>query len=117
VAVLDAVVGRQTDFIVAADGRIMHALAVIYILRAMPGVEQFKIIQPAIDHLQVQIVAGPQWHEGAIRQIVEGLQARLGASLRVDLGMVDAIAPEASGKHRYVVSHVRLDTALSGAVA
>ena len=116
-AVLDAVVGRQTDFIVAADGRIMHALALIYVLRAIPGVAQFKVIQHAVDRLEVQVVPGPQWDERAAGALVEGLRARLGQSLAVELTLQDAIAPEASGKHRYVVSRVPLDGALAQAGA
>lgn len=105
-AVLDAVVGRQTDFIVAADGRIMHALALIYVLRAVPGIGQFKLIQHAIDRLEVQIVPDARWSGAAGQAVEAGLRARLGPALRVELRMQDAIAPEASGKHRYVVSHV-----------
>lgn len=115
--VLDAVIGRQTDFIVAADGRIMHALAVIYVLRAIPGVGQFKVIQHAIDRLEVLVVPDSTWDDDRARMVAEGLRARLGASLAVDLKRVDAIAPEASGKHRYVVSHVRLADALAQAAA
>lgn len=116
-AVLDTVVGRQTDFIVARDGRIMHALAVIYVLRAVPGVEQFKVVQPAIDQLEVQVVAGPHWSDAAASAVVAGLRARLGDSLRVDVRLVAAVSPEASGKHRYVVSHVRLAESLAEAAA
>jgi phenylacetate-CoA ligase len=112
-AVLDAVVGRQTDFIVAADGRIMHALAVIYVLRAIPGVAQFKLIQHAIDRLEVQVVPDARWNDAACEAVHEGLRARLGPALNIDLKLLDAIAPEASGKHRYVVSHVPLQGALS----
>lgn len=115
--VLGAVVGRQTDFIVAADGRIMHALALIYVLRAIPGVGQFKLIQHAIDRLEVQVVPDAGWNEAASDAVVRGLRARLGADLEVDLRMVNAIAPEASGKHRYVVSHVPLHAALAQAAA
>lgn len=113
--VLDAVVGRQTDFIVAADGRVMHALALIYVLRAIPGVAQFKLIQHAVDRIEVQVVPGMQWNASAADAVVHGLRARLGESLAVDLKLQDAIAPEASGKHRYVVSHVPLDGALAQA--
>ena len=115
--VLDAVVGRQTDFVVAADGRIMHALALIYVLRAIPGVAQFKLIQHAVDRLEVQIVADAHWNERAREALLEGLRERLGATLSVDLKLLETIAPEASGKHRYVVSHVPLQGALSQAVA
>jgi len=115
--VLDAVVGRQTDFIVAADGRIMHALAVIYVLRAIPGVGQFKLIQHAVDRLEVQVVPDARWNEAASDSVIQGLRARLGAGVEIDLKLMDAIAPEASGKHRYVVSHVPLQGALAQAAA
>ncbi|MBW8371337.1 MAG: phenylacetate--CoA ligase family protein [Thiobacillus sp.] len=115
-AVLDAVVGRQTDFIVAADGRIMHALAVIYVLRAIPGVGQFKLIQHAVDRLEVLIVPDARWDDAARAAVIDGLRARLGTVLEVDLKLLDVIAPEASGKHRYVVSHVSLHGALAQAV-
>lgn len=106
--VLDAVVGRQTDFIVAPDGRIMHALAVIYVLRAVPGVAQFKLIQHALDRIEVWIVPDARWSGAARDAILQGLHARLGADVAIELKLQDGIAPEASGKHRYVVSHVRL---------
>ena len=115
--VLDAVVGRQTDFIVAADGRIMHALALIYVLRAIPGVAQFKLIQHAVERLEVQVVPDARWDEAAGAAVVQGLRARLGQGVAVDLRLLGAIAPEASGKHRYVVSHVPLQGALAQAAA
>jgi phenylacetate-CoA ligase len=66
--VIAEVTGRQTDFVVAADGRVMHALAVIYVLRAVPGIAQFKCIQHALDRMEVQIVPDAGWNEApAIR--------------------------------------------------
>lgn len=115
--VLDAVIGRQTDFIVAADGRIMHALAVIYVLRAIPGVGQFKLIQHAVDRMEVLVVPDARWNEDARAAVIQGLRARLGPTLNVDLKLQDAIAPEASGKHRYVVSYVPMQGGLAQAVA
>jgi len=115
--VLDAVVGRQTDFIVAADGRIMHALAVIYVLRVIPGVAQFKLIQHAVDQLEVLVVPDERWNDTAREAVLNGLRARLGITLKINLKLLDAIAPEASGKYRYVVSHVPLQSALAHAVS
>lgn len=112
-AVLDTVVGRQTDFIVAPDGRIMHALAVIYVLRAVPGVAQFKLIQHALDRIEVLVVPDTRWSDAARDAVLQGLQARLGESVQFDLKLQDTIAPEKSGKHRYVVSHVRLQGGLA----
>jgi phenylacetate-CoA ligase len=115
--VIAEVTGRQTDFVVAADGRVMHALAVIYVLRAVPGIAQFKCTQHALDRMEVQIVPNAGWNEAAHAAVVAGLRARLGDALHVEVRMLDEILPEASGKHRYVVSHVPLAGALKQAVA
>ena len=49
--------------------------------------------------------------------VVDGLHARLGETLKVEMRMLDEIPPEASGKHRYVVSHVPLAETLKHATA
>lgn len=115
--VIAEVTGRQTDFVVAADGRVMHALAVIYVLRAVPGIAQFKCVQHALDRMEVQIVPDAGWNDGSRHAVVAGLQARLGEALKVELRILDDIAPEASGKHRYVVSHVPLAETMKQAAA
>ncbi len=115
--VIAEVTGRQTDFVVAADGRVMHALAVIYVLRAVPGISQFKCVQHAIDRMEVMIVPDAGWNEVARNAVVEGLHARLGETLKVDVRVMDEIPPDASGKHRYVVSHVPLAETLKQAAA
>lgn len=110
--VIAEVAGRSTDYVVRADGTIMHALALIYVLRASPGVRGFKCIQHTPTYMQVQIVTGPGWTAEAGLAIEAGLRARLGEDLQVALELRDEIPAEASGKHRYVVSHVALPASL-----
>ncbi|MGE0335673.1 MAG: phenylacetate--CoA ligase family protein [Gammaproteobacteria bacterium] len=104
--VIAEVVGRHTDFVVAADGTIMHALAVIYVLRATEGVAQFKCVQHSLRDFEVQVVPDSAWESDAAARIACGLKARLGEAVHVDVRCVDHIPAEPSGKHRYVVSHV-----------
>lgn len=115
--VIGEVMGRSTDFIVRPDGTIMHALAVIYVLRAIEGVGEFKIIQRTTDHLEVMVCTGPGWQEDSRRRIVAGLRQRMASEVRVDVHLVGKIAPEASGKHRYVVSQVPLPGRLFSTVS
>lgn len=115
--VIAEVVGRRTDFLVGADGTVMHALAGIYVLRATEGVAEFKLIQHDRLHLEVLVVAGMHWASDNARAIEAGLRRRLGTEIRVEVRVVESIAPEASGKHRYVVSHVPLDAELAVAVS
>lgn len=106
--------GRTTDFIVAQDGTLMHGLALIYAVRNLPGVEQFKIIQHNVDRVEVQIVPNSAFDGTAERSIVDDFRARLGSGARIEVLRVAEIAREKSGKYRYVVSHVARAEAARG---
>ena len=111
--VIGEVAGRSTDFVTRSDGTIMHALAVIYVLRATEGVAEFKFIQHEIDAVEILVVPDSRWKTEAKAKIILGIQARMGSDIRVDIRLVEAIPAEASGKHRYVVSHVPLPQELT----
>lgn len=111
--VLGEVTGRTTDFVIRADGTIMHALAVIYVLRAVEGIAEFKFIQHTLRDVEVLVVAAPKWSDVARAEIATGLAARLGADVRISIRLVDSIGAEASGKYRYVVSHVSAQSVLA----
>jgi len=99
--------GRTTDFIVSPDGRWQHALSLIYIVRDIEGVDEFKIIQEEVDDIRVLI----RIHEGIYpkdgnERIVQGFKKRMGDQVKVTIEMVEHIPRDASGKYRYVVSKV-----------
>jgi len=105
--VLSDVQGRTTDFVVAQDGTVMHGLALIYTLRDLPGVERFRIEQVSLDQTIVKIVVGAAFNPTSEDRIVRDFKNRLGEAVDVRIERVDDIANEASGKFRYVVSHVK----------
>jgi len=102
---LKEIQGRTTDFLVARDGTIMHGLALVYILRDLPQVKAFKIVQESLDLTRVQVVTDAPL-ETLRETIVRGFRARLGEGVEVEVEQVEQIAPEKSGKFRYVVSKV-----------
>jgi phenylacetate-CoA ligase len=108
--------GRSTDFVVAADGTVMHGLALIYIVRDLPGVAGFKVVQESLARTKLQLVPGPGFDPDCIARIVAGFRQRLGQAVAVEVELVAEIAPERSGKYRYIVSQV-LDRAPEGPCA
>lgn len=104
--VLERLEGRTTDFVVARDGTLLHGLSLIYVLRDIATVREFRIVQETLDDVVVELVPAEGFGEDEESQIVAQFRARLGAEVRVILRRVDAIAPERSGKFRYVVSRV-----------
>ncbi|MDB5936847.1 MAG: capsule biosynthesis protein CapK [Massilia sp.] len=103
---LKEIQGRSTDFLVAMDGTVMHGLALVYILRDLPVVKSFKIVQESLELTRVQVVADAPLAPSVLQQIEAGFKARLGAAVAIEIEQVDAILPEKSGKFRYVVSKV-----------
>ncbi len=104
--VLKEIQGRTSDFIVAQDGTVLHGLALIYILRDIEDIEEFKIIQHSLQQTEVFIKVVSKLSEKTENQIQEAFKARLGASVEIDIHYVEHIEKEKSGKFRYVVSHV-----------
>lgn len=98
--------GRTTDFVIAQNGTVLHGLALIYVLRDLPGIEAFKIIQESLDKTRVQIVKGDGFLEDAESVIRKGFKERLGAAVCVEVEYCNEIPKEKSGKFRYVVSRV-----------
>lgn len=110
--VLEEVQGRSTDFVTAQDGTLMHGLALIYSVRDLPGVERFKITQESLQRTDVQLVTAPGFRAEDEARIVSDFKARLGQGVEIVIRRVDAIAPERSGKYRYVVSKVAKPSAV-----
>ena len=102
---LKEIQGRTTDFVVAADGTVMHGLALIYILRDLAGLKAFKVIQDSRELTRVLLVTEAGFAPESTALIVKGFQQRLGTDVAVEVALVDDIAPEPSGKFRYIVSH------------
>ena len=102
---LQDIQGRSTDFVVAADGTVMHGLSLVYILRDLPGVKSFKVIQESRAFTRVLLVIDEAFAPDAVALIVSGFKQRLGADVSVAVDLVDTIPAEKSGKFRYIISH------------
>jgi phenylacetate-coenzyme A ligase PaaK-like adenylate-forming protein len=103
---LRAVEGRRTDFLVTPGGRVLHALSAIYILREMPAIREFRIVQEAINRLVLHLVLrqpiGPA-EEASLRV---QFAAVFGSDMRLKIVRTTSLPRTASGKFRYVESQV-----------
>jgi phenylacetate-coenzyme A ligase PaaK-like adenylate-forming protein len=101
---LKSIEGRSNDFLLAKDGRVMHAAAVTYAIRSIPEVEAFQVVQERLEFTRVLVVAHGPWSAERDRAIEADLKARLGEEVTVQVQRVDSIPTESSGKHRFVRS-------------
>ncbi len=104
--VLKEIQGRSTDFVVAHDGTVMHGLSLIYVLRDIPAVAEFKIVQESIELTRVLVRPDSRFCADDETRIRDGLTARLGAGVKIDVELVEQMPAEKSGKFRFVMSKV-----------
>ena len=105
---LKEIKGRTTDFMILADGTVLHSAALAYVMRDMPEVKAFKIIQETLELTRLQVVLESPIDAAVHDKLVLGFRKRLGAGVRIEVEQVEAIQPEKSGKYRYLVSKLDL---------
>lgn len=100
---LTGIEGRKTDMLRTAAGGYAHGLSVIYVLREVPAIREFKIVQgPNLD-LDVSLVLRRELSSAELGKIAGQLKQRIGAEIDVRLNVVERIEPDRSGKYRHVV--------------
>lgn len=105
--VLKSVEGRSTDFIVTPERKVLHGLALIYKVRDTEGVEAFKIVQEDYDLVRLILSVNGNFTPECEVAIRTDWEKRLGGNVRIEVEYRDGIAPEKSGKFRYVESKVQ----------
>jgi phenylacetate-CoA ligase len=105
--VMDVVQGRSTDFLRLPDGTARHALSIIYPLRELSSVRQFRVTQHEDYSLTVDVVParGASMLEESV--IAEAVQPIVGEDVPVSINLVEQLPSSSSGKHRYVTSRVK----------
>lgn len=104
---MDVVSGRATDFLVLPDGTVKHALSIIYPIREMPGVRQFRVVQDADHAVSIEVVVNDGEKRITVEAVAKRVRPILGHDVALDVRFVDRIGDSNSGKHRYVISHVQ----------
>ncbi|MDP3298329.1 MAG: AMP-binding protein [Thermodesulfovibrionia bacterium] len=105
--ILKNIEGRTTDFIITPDGKIMHGLSLVYVLRELEGIKEFKIIQEKPDCFIINIVKDSVFKTENETLIRDGFKKRIGTNIKIVFNYLPKIKAESSGKFRYVVSNIQ----------
>ena len=104
---LERIEGRTADYLVTSDGMLVSGISLTENLATLiPGLEQMQIIQESPGFLRLRIVPGEGFDERSTRVIASLMQKRFGPAMRYEIEFVNEIAPEPSGKFRFVISKV-----------
>lgn len=104
---LDPVTTKAEDVVITPDGRIISPSILTHPFKPFDKLVKSQIIQVATDRIVVKLVAGSGFTDEQRSELVNGLRARLGPVMQIEVAEVDDIPPERSGKFRWVISQVQ----------
>ena len=95
--------GRRTDTLITPDGNRIHGLGVMYVLRVLPAVAVYQVVQDSVDQLQVLVVPRGEPTEAELESpVLEGLRDLFGEAMKIEVKRVAEIPALASGKMRAI---------------
>jgi phenylacetate-CoA ligase len=106
---------KAEDILVAPDGRLISPSVITHPLKPLKGLVRSQFVQEAIDRLRVRLVLDAAPPPDLLDRLRDGLAARIGSGIRIEIEVVDEIPVGPSGKFRWVISRVPLqDKLLAG---
>jgi phenylacetate-CoA ligase len=104
--IIHSLEGRSDECVRLPGGEKVPGIKFILNLRFLTALKEFRIIQESPDSLLVELVKGPGFNAGTIRQVKKEIQRLVGEKLNIKLKMVHSIARGRTGKLRCVVSKI-----------
>ena len=104
---MEHVTGRVADFLIKKDGSRVAGVSLIEnTLTKIPGINQMQLVQESVDSIVVKVVPGPDFQETTRVDLSNYFRNLFGEDVDVELQMVHAILPEASGKYRFSICKI-----------
>jgi len=103
---LERIEGRVLDAIRTPDGRILPGEFFPHMLKDVPGLARFQLVQRRLDQLELSIVRSDGFNDASIAYIRHETAKVLGDSVALDYRFVDDIPLTRSGKRRVTLSEM-----------
>jgi len=100
--ILREVCGRVEDVVVGPDGRQMVRFHGVFV--DQPHIREGQVIQESLTRIRIKVVPTPDYGPADTQDVVQRVQARLGAEIEVIVEQVDSIPRSKAGKYQAVVS-------------
>lgn len=98
--------GRVLDAIRTPAGHVLPGEFFPHMLKDVPGLERFRLVQRQLDRLDLSIVRGPGFDDASLAYIRREVNKVLGDSIELRCNFVDEIPLTPSGKLRVTVSEL-----------
>jgi len=105
--------GRTDDFVTLSDGRVFSPIIWTILMRTIPGIAQYRIVQESKSELTVQLVKDDDFSSKTISQVINAIRKALG-DVQVKTELAEELPRDKTGKLRSVISKVKVKKKNSG---
>ena len=102
---LQTVTGRRLDILTTPDGRSLPGEFFPHILKDLPAIDRYQVVQERADTIAIRIVA-PAWTPADEAWLRREVTAVAGTAIHLDVERVSQIALTAAGKLQVVVNRL-----------
>ena len=110
-SMLRSVEGRDTDIVVTPERKFLVAQFFAVLFEYTEGVDQFQVVQDRLEELNIKVVKNNRFTDADGQRVIDEVRRYAGDAMKINLEYVDYIPPTRSGKRRFVVSKVPVDSA------
>jgi len=104
---MEHVTGRVADFLIKKDGSRVAGVSLIEnTLTKIPGINQMQIVQESLDHILLRVVPSLSFSDTARLDLTSYFSGLFGEAVAIQVEIVNAIAPETSGKYRFSICKI-----------
>ena len=101
--------GQANTFILTPTGKLVSPCLLVNILKVIPGIAQYKLIQEKKGELEVQLSKRKEFSTDTVNKVKVGLKKVLGDDMDIEIKVVEQIPPDTPGKIHSIVSKVPLE--------
>ena len=101
--------GRKDEFVQTLGGKLFPPITWTVIMRDIPGIVEYQIIQEKIDEIRVKIVKGNSFSQETINRVESKTKNVLREDVYIQVELVDEIIRDKLDKRRSVISKVKND--------
>jgi phenylacetate-CoA ligase len=95
------IIGRQGEYVLTADG--MRIIGLNHIPREVEHILQIQLVQPDHNTVLVHVLAAPGFSTREAQRLRDQARAKLPASMRIEVKVVDCLRTTALGKTPFVI--------------
>lgn len=101
--------GRKDEFVQTPGGKLLPPITWTVIMRDVPGIAEYQIIQEKIDKIRVKIVKGKNFSQETIKRVETDINIVFKEAVQIQVDLVDEIYRDKLEKHRSVISKVKVN--------